>query len=241
MKTLYVFGDSYSTPYFCVDPQDSFWGLLATDLKVDRILNYSHSGYALDQIIHLLCNESFDYNDSYFIIGIPPIARLALFLESKNLTQWPCSKFDTGFNQTLQKAQSVSGTQHSDFFEVFKEEKYFMANYNHSWQETITCDKISMIYDMLTMRNAKFVIVNLTAPIEYEDKWPVSKNVMMRLNNLKECILFKDTIHSVNQIDKIKPADWKKENGWFGHHGPIGNKNWYIKILKPLAEELKWL
>ena len=53
---LYVFGDSFSTPGFCVEPKDSFWGLLAKDLRVDKIVNYSHEGFSLDQIIHILCN-----------------------------------------------------------------------------------------------------------------------------------------------------------------------------------------
>lgn len=242
-KTLYVFGDSFSTPNFCVAPADSFWGLLAKDLQVDNIVNYSHSGFSLDQIIHILCNESFDFSQGYYIIGIPPVARLAIYQESNKLTQWPYSTFNQNFQQQKYNTESVSGTQQFDFHEIFAQEKYFMANYYHSWQETITCDKILLIYNLLKAHSAKFVIVNLTIPIRYEPDWPVSKNIMLKIKTLRECIIFDNTCHSVNEADNIRPAaeDWKKGAGWFGHHAAEGNANWYNKILYPLVKELGWV
>ena len=39
----------------------------------------------------------------------------------------------------------------------------------------------------------------------------------------------------------IKPADWDRGTGWYGHHGAEGNLNWYTKILKPHVTELGWL
>jgi hypothetical protein len=49
---MYVFGDSFATPGLCVDPKDSFWGLLAQDLNVKEIINYSHSGIGTSTNLH---------------------------------------------------------------------------------------------------------------------------------------------------------------------------------------------
>lgn len=235
MSILYVFGDSFTTPNFCVVPCDSFWGLLAKDLKVDQIINYSHSGFSLDQIIHILVNETFD-NTAYFLVGIPPIERLAMYFENST-KQWPAAVFDTNFNKTIQCADTVNQTQHYDFFEVFGKEKFFITNYSYHWQQQLVCDKIFLIYNTLKNLNLKFLIINLTEPMYYHSEVPAQK----KLNELSECILFDNTCHSVNQQDDIKPADWDQGTGWYGHHGAEGNLNWYTKILKPKVIELGWL
>jgi hypothetical protein len=92
--TLYVFGDSFTTPNFCVQPQDSYWGLLSKDLAVTSTINYSHSGFSFDQIIHLLCNESLNFENAYFFIGVPPIERLAVTDITK---RWTKAEFDKNF------------------------------------------------------------------------------------------------------------------------------------------------
>jgi len=82
MSKLYVFGDSYSTPGFCVEPKDSWWGLLSQDLKsrISTVENYSWPGNNIDSIVHVMINltEKFTPAD-YLAIGIPPLQRLTLF------------------------------------------------------------------------------------------------------------------------------------------------------------------
>ena len=67
---LYVFGDSFSSPHVCVNPEHSFWGLAAKDLGVDAIYNFSFSGNCFDNIVHLILNDKFDFDNGYFLIGI---------------------------------------------------------------------------------------------------------------------------------------------------------------------------
>jgi hypothetical protein len=63
---------------------------------------------------------------------------------------------------------------------------------------------------------------------------------MIKVNQLKECIVFDNTYQSINAIDQIKPADFDLY-GWQGHHGPAGNRNWYNKVIKPKMIELNWI
>ena len=231
--TLYVFGDSFTTPNFCVQPQDSYWGLLSKDLAVTSIINYSHSGFSFDQIIHLLCNESLNFENAYFFIGVPPIERLAVTDITK---RWTKAEFDKNFIMEKTDVPVIANTQHYDFLEAFIDAKFFLANYTFKWQQQIICDKIYMMYHWLKNMNTKFVIINLTAPF-------YSHNTLIedKLKQLKDCILFDNTCHSINEADGIKPADWDNGTGWYGHHGSEGNANWYNKILRPKAMELGWL
>jgi hypothetical protein len=233
MSTLYVFGDSFTTPNFCVNVQDSHWGLLARDLQVDSIINYSYSGFSFDQLIHVLCNEKLDFNDSYFFIGVPPIERIALYNKNK---KWYRAEFDKEFTAQRTLIESINDTEQFEFFEAFKDAKFFLANYSFRWQQQTVCDKIFMMYHWLKSINVKFVVVNLTAPMYYH-----GTRVEQNLKASKECILFDNTCHSINEADNIKPADWDQGVGWHGHHGAEGCLNWYTKVLKPKVIELGWL
>lgn len=68
MKRLHIFRDSYIMPYFCAEPEDSFWGPMAKELSVGQIINYNQSRMSFDQIIHLLLNESLDLKNNYFVM-----------------------------------------------------------------------------------------------------------------------------------------------------------------------------
>mgnify|MGYP001181695378 CR=1 FL=1 len=74
MNKLYVFGDSYSTPYACVDPQDSFWGLAGKQLGVEQIINVSRPSNSFDSVCQLLIGmqNQYEYNwkEDFFIIGV---------------------------------------------------------------------------------------------------------------------------------------------------------------------------
>ncbi len=238
--SLYVFGDSFSTPGFCVEPKDSFWGATGKDLGVDKVVNYSHLGYSFDQIIHLLCNEQFDFRDSYFLIGIPPIERLAFFEDSVNLKKQPARTFDADFEQTSITTDCVNGLNQYEYIEIFDKEKKFLSKYNYQWTEIQTCDKILLLHGYLKYQQAKFIITNLFVPFRYDDQWPLSRSVMSQLKQLKECVLFDDTYYSVNAEDKIQSVD-REPGNYMGHHGAKGNANWYNKVIRPKMEELGWL
>jgi hypothetical protein len=241
-KTLVVIGDSYSTPNLCVEPKDSFWGLAARDLAVDNIVNYSHDGFAFDLILHILLNETFDWTNTYFIIGIPPIARVALFADNPVKQHHSAVMFDCDFNSWPVGCNSLTNCYWADYIETFSKEKHFLSKYDHSWQEVLTLEKVFLIHSFLKSTDTKFIIANLTAPMLLQEDWEVSKKIMQTCNQLPECILFKDTQFDVNRQDNIKPVDRDPNDPdcWFGHHGPVGNQNWYQKVLQVKMKQLGW-
>ena len=236
---LYVFGDSFSTPDYCVEPTQSFWGLAAQDLNVKNIVNYSHVGFSLDHVIHILLNENFDFTNDYFLIGIPPLVRYMAYSDNSD-TVWHCTHFDSVFNRNVEEVTSLSKTQRFKFEQQFTNDKNGVDRFNAEWNEAQNIEKIFLLAQYLKSLGSKFMTVNLAPPLIYQDQWPVAKNIIIKTKNLKECIIFEDTYYSVNLADQIKPADYN-DFGYSGHHGPEGNANWYNKILKPKMIELGWI
>ena len=242
MKKLHIFGDSYSTPNFCVKPEESFWGLMARNLQTDSIINYSHSGFSYSQIVHLLLNEQYNFQEDYFVIGIPPLVRLSMFVENNVLTKQPAKEFDKNFQETTKNVESTTGVVQFDYIDLFEQDKKFMSMVNHQWLEVETCNQIYLLHNFLSNQNAKFLILNLTIPFYFDEHWPAGKTIFTKVKNLKECVLFDNTFYSVNKDDGIRPVD---RPGWpinyVGHHGAEGNANWYNKVVKPKMKELKWI
>jgi len=237
---LLVFGDSYSTPDVCVSPKESFWGLVAQDLEADKIQNYSHNGFSLDHVLHILLNETFDFSTDYFVIGIPPFPRYVGYSDSYNTT-WNLTEFDGDFVQSSQTIiNCLSNTQTFKFENQFKNNLIGVDRFNAEWNDVQCLEKIFLLHQYLKLQNAKFMIVNLSNPIAYQDLWSAGGNIMIRVKQLTECIIFDNTYYSVNYNDKIKPADFVHWQ-WNGHHGPEGNANWYNKVIKPKMIDLTWI
>ena len=80
-KKVWVFGDSYTTPDYCVDPQDSFWGLTSTAVKADFIFNSSWPSNSFYSVVQMLINmqNQFDFKNDLILIGIPPLVRFTFF------------------------------------------------------------------------------------------------------------------------------------------------------------------
>lgn len=242
-KKLIVIGDSFSTPFLCVEPQDSFWGLAGRDLRVTQIVNYSQNGLAFDLVMHILLNEQFDWHNCYFIIGVPPVARVAMFIDRPQPKRFNGLAFDRDFQSWPVGCNSLTNCHWQDFAETFAQDRYFLANYDHAWQEILTLEKIWLIHNFLRTADAKFVICNLTVPMALSEDWEIAGHVVRTCKSLPECILFENTPFDLNQKDAIKPVDRDPDDPdcWFGHHGKEGNGNWYQKILKPKLEQLNWL
>ena len=236
---LHVFGGSNSTPGCCVEPVDSFWGLAAQDLGVDTVQNYSQSGFSLDHVLHILLNETFDFSTDYFIVGVPPLTRYIGYSDNYKTT-WDLTEFDRNFTQSTQIINCLSNTQRFNFEEQFRNDIKGIDRFNSEWHDVQCLEKIFLLHQFLKSKNAKFIIVNLSTPIVYQDLWPAGCNIMIRVKQLLECIIFNNTYYSVNYHDQIKPADFK-EYGWLGHHGPEGNANWYNKVIKTKMIELNWI
>jgi hypothetical protein len=234
-----VFGDSYSTPYFLVSPEQSFWGAVAADLKIDKITNYSHPGFSFDAILHTILNETFNFENDYFLIGIPPLHRYIGYSDTAN-TKWSAAQFKSTNLVEKILINSLDNTLPFKFDEQFKNDKNGIDRFNGEWHDVQFLEKIFLLHQYLTQNNAKFLILNLAVPIVYQDLWPAGQSIMRKVYALKECVIFQNTYYSVNYNDNIKPADFD-QYGWFGHHGPAGNLNWYNKIVKNKMIELNWI
>lgn len=238
-STLNVFGDSYSTPDFCVQPRESFWGLAAKDLKVSKIVNYSHPGFSFDAVLHILLNETFNFTDDYFLIGVPPLHRYIAYSDRLG-SEWSATEFDSNYNSTLKiPVNSLDNTTPLSFKEQFTNDREEIDRFSREWLDVQSLEKIFLLHQHLTAMKSRFLILNLSVPISYQDLWPAGKSIMTKVNDLNECVIFDHTYQSVNINDQISPADFSKY-GWAGHHGAAGNLNWYNKIVKPKMIELKW-
>jgi len=233
-----VFGDSYTTPGVCVEPCDSVWGLMSQDLSVDCIENYSHSGFSLDHVVHILLNETFDFEQDFFVVGIPPLIRTMIY-DDNCKTTWNYTSFDCDFSTTQHQVESLQNTNRyvltDQFFDRSKVDRY-----NAGWNDVQCLEKIYLLHQYFQSKQAKFVMLNFSNPVDYQDLWPAGKSIMIKTKQLKECILFDNTCQLINQVDQIKPVDFD-QYGWQGHHGAEGNRNWYNKIVKPKMIELNWI
>jgi hypothetical protein len=242
-KELYVFGDSFSAPFLCVNPKDSFWGLAAKDLNIDTIYNYSWYKNCLENIVHTILNEEFDYENGYFIIGIPPLVRASIYIESKDskiVDDKELYKFDNIFNSSNLEVESLKNVSNWPFNEAFTNEKEYVSYFRAEWRDVLALEQIYLLACYLKSMNAKFMIVNEGEDIHYQESWPAGKEIMQKVKNLDNCFMYADSYHDLNIRDKIKPADFKKY-GWAGHHGPEGNLNWYNKHIKLNMINLGWI
>jgi len=237
--TLNVLGDSYSTPNVCVSPSNSFWGLAAKDLGADKIVNYSHRGFSFDAVLHILINETFNFADDYFFIGVPPLHRY--IAHSNNIKKnYIAKQFDANYAIEEIPIHSLDNTQPFTFAEQFENDREGVDRFSKEWLDVQSLEKIFLLHQYLTAIKARFLILNLSVPIACQDMWPAGKSVMAKVRDLDECVLFDNTYQSVNVDDQIKPVDFN-QHGWMGHHGTAGNLNWYTKVVKPKMLELNWI
>ena len=243
MKTLYVLGCSFATPNFCVEPKESFWGNAGRDLKVDRIVNFAHSGFSLDILIHILLNEDIDFENNHLLFGIPPLARINIFQDQSPPIEHNYKEYDKNFKEVDIKQKSLTNVRWLGYDEIFGDEKKFIGNLDYNWLTVEGLNKILLVHNYLTAKKINFIIANLTVPMLYQDPWPTGEEIMRKTKNLKECILFENTPWDVNKKDNIRPVDRNPSDPdcWFGHHGAEGNFNWYNKVLKKKMQELQWI
>jgi hypothetical protein len=223
----------------CVSPSKSFWGLAAKDLDVTKIVNYSYGGFSLDHVVHILLNENFNFRHDYFLIGIPPLIRYVAYADNAK-SKWPATTFDNKFVSDHVSVHSLDNTLRFQFGEQFKNDREGIDRFNREWLDVQSLEKIFLLHQYLTAMKAKFLILNLSVPIAYQDLWPAGQGIMTKVQDLTECVIFDNTYQSVNYNDNIKPADFDQYN-WMGHHGELGNLNWYNKIVKNKMIELNWI
>lgn len=231
---LWVFGDSYTTPGYCVDSKDSFWGLSATALDISNIKNCSWPSNSFDSVCHMLISmqDDYDWSNDVFFIGIPPLWRLTIFDNYKDsrynghsidTLTWNTDQFEIACHTGLENFL-VGGDKMLTIFE------------DRSWTETETLRTIFLLTSWLDSKQANYLIYNLSDPLDLNNIWGPSSFLLPYSLAHRNCILFNNTYYSVN-VDINKPADFSIA-GWRGHHGPAGNRLFFEKSIEPKIKEL---
>ena len=225
---LWVFGDSYTTPGLCVNPQDSFWGLTAKHINAKEIVNCSWAGNSFTSVCHMLVGmqQQYNFDKDFFIIGMPPLERLTVFDNFKD-TRYKATCFDSNtWEKHQQQINCHTGLQTIPGHEAEK----MVVYEDRSWTETQALTTLFLIITWLDSVNANYLVVNLGKPLDANNKWGPSEFVLPFCQNHSRCILFEDTYYSVN-VNINEPADFK-QYGWNGHHGPAGNAHFFETSIK---------
>ena len=230
MNKLYVFGDSYTTPYVCVDPQESFWGLAGKQLGVEQIVNVSRPVNSFDSVCQLLIGmqNQYKYNwkEDFFIIGLPPLERITIFDDHKD-TEYKSKIIDRDWNEIGTTIEAHRGLVSKQFY---GEDQFLITHADRSWTETQILREIYLLTKWLDGVGANYLICNVTKPLLEDNWWGPSEFVLKHAIDHDRCLLFDNTYYSVN-YDIHKPADYDLY-GWYGHHGAEGNKLYYETSIK---------
>jgi hypothetical protein len=225
---LWVFGDSYTTTNFCVNAQDSFWGLTATHIGVKEIVNCSWPGNSFGSVKHMLVGmqSQFDFLTDFFIIGVPPLERLTMFDNFKDTKYFATCIDANTWKQSTQQVDCHTGLQ------IIKgaDAQHMIVYEDRSWTETQELSAIFLLTTWLDSVGANYLIVNLSKPFDSNNIWGPSEFVLPYCYAHKKCVLFDNTYYSVN-LNKNEPADFN-QHGWMGHHGPAGNRHFFETSIK---------
>lgn len=237
-NNLWVFGDSYTTPNICVDPVDSFWGLVAQTANISTIKNCSREVNSFDSVCHLLVSLSGTINwaNDLVIIGIPPLERITVFDNHKNTKYvgkeintltWDSLAFEINYHRGLVSLQN------------YGQDKQLILHEDRSWLETKTLREIFLLTKWLDSVDANYMIINLSKDFDKSNIWGPSDLVLPYCVSHPRLVVFDNTYYGVN-LDINKPFDYNKY-GWTGHHGPEGNRYFFEKSLLPTMKECKLL
>jgi hypothetical protein len=237
MSRLYVYGDSYTAPNYCVNAQQSFWGLAAEQLQVDDILNVSKNGNSFDTVCQLLIGSQnqyfYDWKDDWFIIGIPPLERITIFDNDQD-TEYPSCFFNLpDWDQHPTTMECHRGLVSEPFF---GQDKFLVIHQDRSWVETQVLREIFLLTQWLDSKNANYLVCNLSKPLMKHNWWGPNEFVLEKIIQHPRCIVFDDTYYSIN-YQVHKPIDYV-EHGWTGHHGPDGNKRYFERSIKPKLDSI---
>jgi len=227
-----MFGDSYTTPGYHVDPADSFWGLTATELNIDTIINCSRPVNSFISVQQLLVgmSEQINWIDDLVFVGIPPLERITIFDNHRdteylghsiNTLTWEVDKFDIPEHRGLVALQNYGS------------DRQLILHSDRSWLETDVLRQIFLLTQWLDKLNANYLILNLSKDLDKDNIWGPSRFVLPYCKEHKNCVLFKNTYHGIN-IGINKPADSDTPEG---HHGPAGNKYFFEQSLLPKLKE----
>lgn len=233
---IFVFGDSFTTPNFCVSAAESFWGQCATHYQSRTIFNFSQPGNSFDSVQQLLIATmpQITLPDSLLLIGIPPLERITVFDNYQN-TEYVGYTIDTA-TWSVEK-QEVPAHRGLQCLQHHGNDAVLILHSDRAWLETQTLRQIFLLTQWLDHVEANYVILNLSKDFDADNIWGPSDFVLPYCMSHKNCVLFKDTYHGVN-VNVNPPVDFDAF-GWNGHHGAAGNKLFFEKSLLPKFQELE--
>lgn len=223
---LYVDGDSYSTPNFCVDADHSYWKLFANRIGALSVTNHAYTGKSNEGMFRnatRFCLEN--TKDKVFVlIGLSHLERFDLV--------------DYSVQSTIVNKNPVPA-EHGVLSESFKDDASRSSQFNREFEECVFLSKLINFYGFLkTRKNVSFMIHFCSKPL-VQSNIPMLESLYHEVTNYPEVVnLFKDTYQTVNQDQGIKPVDFKSY-GWAGHHGVEGNQvyvNYLVKKYQELYE-----
>lgn len=229
---LWMFGDSYTTPFFHVKPEESFWGMAARALDANTVINCSRVGNSFASVQQLLIGMSPEidwYNDMVFV-GIPPLERITVLNVDNdtpylgyniNTDSWQFESFDIAAHRGLVSVQNFGG------------DRDLILHSNRRWLETEALRQIFLLTQWLDSFNANYMIINLSRNFDHVADWGPSNVVLSYCKDHKKCILFDRTYYNIN-IGVNRPADTDAPEG---HHGADGNRHFFKKSLLPRLQE----
>lgn len=231
---LWIFGDSYTTPGKCVDPRCSFWGLAASELNINTIMNLSRPVNSFNSVQQLLVGmrENIDWINDLVFIGIPPLERITIFDDDKNteylaskidVETWSVEKFDVACHRGLVCSQNY-GT-----------DRQLIIHSDRSWVETEILRQLFLLTQWLDGMSANYLILNLSKDLDKDNRWGPSKPVLDYCLDHPRMIIFEKTYQSIN-VGVNQPAD--STEPW-GHHGPSGNRYFFEQSLLPKLKKCK--
>lgn len=236
MSKLYVFGDSYSTPGFCVDVKDSWWGLMSQCLGVDSIENFSWPGNNIDSIGHIIVANSnlFKQND-YLVVGVPPIERLTVFENDADPKKY--IELDKSFKELVRKeVPRHDGLRQLTRHQLARQE---IDMWNRSWQEAQVLRQLLTLIAYIEKTISRILILNLSEPFQPITGWSTLNGLQQQAYCDPRMLIDQKTYYSVNY--KInQPVDFET-HGWFGHQGAPGNRHWFDTAILPKMKELRWV
>ena len=235
MSMLHIFGDSYSTPDYYVDPKDSWWGRLSTDMQLPCKV-YAWPGNNMDYITHaIVCymNEKIHAGD-YVVVGIPPVQRTTLM--KPEIDKVECIQhFDLNF-KCIHEEHDVLSQQGLVSIPVHDMSKDFVLGHNDEWANAQVIRNIVLLDTFLKAHDIPVMFVNTSEPIKHDEWAPMS---MLSKYSQGDHIELTNTYYSVNYDVNI-PKDFDKW-GWVGHYGSDGNQLWYDTVIKPMTTKLGWI
>lgn len=223
---LYVDGDSYSTPNFCVDVDLSFWGLMADYIQSTDIVNNAYLGKS---------NEGMFRNVTRFCIDHPR-EKIFILLGLSHLERFDL--VDYSFHSSIVN-KNPSKSEKGVLSRSFKDDPSRTKDFDREFEECNFLFHLINCYGFLkTRKNVNFIIHFCSKPL-VPSNIPLLESFYTEVSNYPEVVnLFDNTYTSINQDLGIKPVDFSSY-GWFGHHGTEGNSvyaNFLIKKYQELYE-----